>query len=220
MKNRLSVLLLMMLFISTLVNAQISIYDAVQTGKEIAKDEKKDGELEPKLVQTAEFGISLPTEIDYDYTNGDINDGFTSKELKRRLSFDLIYNIGYPVFKKFTMGAMAGIQHQSQGSVSALKLGGSLRYYLKNYEGLNFYLTLDRAIGISSNVKDDPNNVGVLAGLQFPIKELTDFDNFRVVMNLFIKQDSFDLKEPLIQNEKPFNIVYRKAYGISIGLQF
>ncbi|CAM1369111.1 conserved exported hypothetical protein [Tenacibaculum sediminilitoris] len=215
MENKL-LALLVMLFISAFSNAQISIYDAVQTGKEIAKDEKKPNELPPKLIQTAELGMSLPTKINYDFIDGD----FTGKELKRRLSFDLFYNIGYPILKKLTLGAVAGVQHQSQGSITALKLGGSLRYYLKNYEGVNFYLLITRGFGISSNVKNEAGNGNMRLGIQFPIKELTDFDNFRVVFNIFLDHDSYELKEPLINSETPDDIVYRRGYGLAIGLQF
>ncbi|WP_435255317.1 hypothetical protein [Tenacibaculum sp. A30] len=215
MKNKL-LALLVMLFISAFSNAQISIYDAVQTGKEITKDEKKPNELPPKFVQTVEFGISLPTEINYDFFDGD----YTGKELKRRLSFDLFYNIGYPILKKLTFGAVAGVQHQSQGSITGLKLGVSLRYYLKNYEGVNLYLMTARSIGISSNVKNEAGNGNIRVGLQFPIKELTDFDNFRVVFNIFLDHDSYELKKPLINNEIPDDIIFRKGYGLAIGLQF
>ncbi len=215
MKSKLLVFFVILL-VSKFLNAQISIYDAVQTGKEISKDEKKPNELPPKLVQTAEFGMSLPTEINYDFIDGD----YTGKELKRRLSFDLFYNIGYPILKKLTLGATVGVQHQSQGSITALKLGGSLRYYLKKYEGVNFYLLVTRGFGISSNVKNEEGNGNIRVGLQFPIKELTDFDNFRVVFNIFLDHDSYELKEPLINNETPDDIIFRKGYGFAIGLQF
>ncbi len=215
MKSKLLVFFVILL-VSKFSNAQISIYDAVQTGKEISKDEKKPNELPPKLVQTAEFGMSLPTEINYDFFDGD----YTGKDLKRRLSFDLFYNIGYPILKKLTLGAAVGVQHQSQGSITALKLGGSLRYYLKKYEGVNLYLMTARSIGISSNVKNEAGEGNIRVGLQFPIIELTDFDNFRVVFNIFWDNDSYALKKPLLENEVPEDIVYREAYGFAIGLQF
>lgn len=216
MKIKLSALIMVMLFVSMFSNAQISIYDVVETGKEIVKDEKKPNELTTKLIQTAEFGISLPTKINYDFIDGEI----TGKELKRRLSFDLFYNIGYPILKKLTLGAVVGVQHQSQGSITGLKLGASLRYYLKNYEGVNFYLLITKGFGISSNVRNEAGNGNIRAGLQFPIKELTDFDNFRVVFNIFLDHDSYELKEPLINNETPYDIIFKKGYGLAIGLQF
>jgi len=217
MKNKMVALLLIMLFISVFSNAQISIYDAVQTGKEIAKDEKNSNELSPKLIQTIEFGTSLPSEIKYSFSTDEY---FSAQELKRRLSFELFYNINYPILKKLTFGAVAGIQHQSQGSITGLKLGASFRYYFKNYEGVNLYLMTARSIGISSNVKNEAGEGNIRAGLQFPIKELTDFDDFRVVFNIFWDNDSYALKKPLLSTEIPSDIVFRSGYGLGIGLQF
>ena len=217
MKNKIFPLLLIMLFVSVFSNAQIIIYDAVQTGKEIAKDERKSNELPPKLIQTIEFVVSLPGEIKYYFSTGE---NFSGQELKRRLSFELFYNINYPILKKLTFGAVAGVQHQSQGSITGLKLGASFRYYFKSYEGVNLYLMTARSIGISSNIKNEPGEGNIRAGLQFPIKELTDFDDFRVVFNIFWDNDSYALKKPLLRAEIPSDIVFRSGYGLGIGLQF
>ncbi|MEE4001374.1 hypothetical protein V1T75_13600 [Tenacibaculum sp. FZY0031] len=64
MKRRTTIFIILF-FTVYLSKAQISIDDAVQTGKEISKGKKTPTELALKLIQTVEFGSSLPSEIQY-----------------------------------------------------------------------------------------------------------------------------------------------------------
>lgn len=215
--KRTTILFITIFFTVYLSNAQISIYDAVQTGKEISKGEKNPNKLPPKFIQTVEFGSSLPSEIKYYFSTDEY---FSAQEFKRRLSFELFYNINYPIIRKLTLGAVVGIQHQSQQSITGLKLGATLRYYFRNYEGVNMYVMTARSIGISDNVKNEGGEGNIRFGLQFPIIELEDFDDFRVTFNVFWDNDSYAIKKPLLGNETPDNMVFRSAYGLAIGLQF
>ena len=60
------------LVLSTASFSQVSIYDAIKTGKEISKNDKNFNELPPKLIQTFGIETSLPQSINYQFLNFDL----------------------------------------------------------------------------------------------------------------------------------------------------
>ena len=148
--------------ISSSCFGQISIYDAIKTGNEISKNDRNFNELPPELIQTFGIETSLPQRVYYQFENGETI-------LTSRLSFASFYTINYPLFKKLTFGVISGIQHQSQGSLTGLKVGGILRYYFKNYESANFYFMTAKSIGIFGKIDNSPGYGNARFGLEFPI---------------------------------------------------
>lgn len=204
-----SLIFLFVLF-SKISFSQISIYDAINTGKEISKNDKTFDELPPQLIQTFGLEISLPQNTYYKFKSD-------SETLRNRLSFASFYTINYPIIKKLTFGAIGGIQHQSQGSITGLKIGGLLRYYFKNYESANFYFMAARSIGVFGKVDNSPGYGNARFGLEFPIKKDADIN---IILNLFWDNDSYKLKKALLNDEMPIEITYHQGYGLGVGLQF
>lgn len=183
---------LTLFFLSNLsIKSQISIQDAIRTGAEISKNDKKFNNLPPELLQTLGLGISLPNKVNYRF-DGD------GKVLNSRLSFDLFYSINYPILRKFTLGLITGFQHQSQGSITAYKLGGIMRYYFKNYDSANLYIMTARSIGFDSKVENKLGYGNIRFGLEFPIEK---YDDFNIIFKIFWDNDSYALKKPLFENE-------------------
>ena len=83
-----------------------------------------------------------------------------------------------------------------------------------------FTLKVTKNLGISSNVKNETGYGNTRLGIQFPVKEFSTHDNFRIVVNFFLENDSYAIGKPLILAEKPISVIYRKAYDIAIGIQF
>jgi hypothetical protein len=198
------------LVLSTASFSQVSIYDAIKTGKEISKNDKNFNELPPKLIQTFGIETSLPQSINYQFKNG-------GKKLTNRLSFASFYTINYPLLKKLTFGMISGIQHQSQGSLTGLKIGGILRYYFKNYESANFYFMTAKSIGIFGKIENSAGYGNARFGLEFPIEKN---DDININFNIFWDNDSYKLKTAIIKEEIPRDITYHKGYGLGIGIQF
>ncbi len=203
------IVLLLVLNIATL-SSQINFFDAIRTGNEISKNDKRYDALPPKLIQTAWVEISLPDDITYHYDTGE-------EELRSRLSFASFYTVNYPVLKKITLGIIGGVQHQSQGSITGVKFGGILRYYFKNYESANFYFMTARSIGVFGKIQNSAGYGNARFGLEFPIEKN---DNIIVILNLFWDNDSYKLKKPILKDETPNDITFHKGYGIGLGIQF
>ncbi len=189
--------------------SQVSIYDAIKTGKEISKFKNLD-ELSPKLIQSFSIEISLPQKINYQYKSG-------GETLRSRLSFASFYTINYPILKKVTLGLISGMQHQSQGSVTGLKVGGLLRYYFKDYESANFYFMTARSIGLFGKIDNSPGFGNARFALEFPVEKM---DELNLILTIFWDNDSYKLKKPILENEIPRQITYHQGYGLGIGIQF
>ena len=112
---------------------------------------------------------------------------------------------------------ISGIQHQSQGSLTGLKIGGLLRYYFKNYESANFYFMTAKSIGIFGKIENSAGYGNARFGLEFPIKKN---DDININFNIFWDNDSYKLKSPIIKEEIPRDITYHEGYGLGIGIQF
>ena len=202
MKN---ITLVFALLISISTFAQFTVSDGINTGKQIDKQSTSTNyALEKQWIQTAELELILPSEIKY-----------KGSELDNKLSFGALYTINYPLFKKFTIGAVGGFQYQSQQSISAAKLGGMFRYYFQDYENANMYVLLAKNIAVSEKINSVLGNLRL--GLQFPV----DKDpNYTLTMNIFWDYNFYGIKKPLLDlNENPGNLTAR-GYGVSFGFQF
>ena len=202
--------IIFILLLSNFSYSQVSIYDAIKTGKEISKNDRTFNELSPKLIQTFGIETSLPQRIYYQFENGETI-------LTSKLSFASFYTINYPLLKKLTFGVISGIQHQTQGSLTGLKIGGLLRYYFKNYKSANFYFMTAKSIGVFGKIDNSTGYGNVRFGLEFPIKKN---DDIHITFNIFWDNDSYKLKKPIIKEEIPKDITYHEGYGLGIGIQF
>lgn len=193
------------LLISISTFAQFTVSDGINTAKQVDKESTATNyALEKQWIQTAELELILPSETKY-----------KQSELDNKLSFGALYTVNYPLFKKFTLGAVGGFQYQSQQSISAVKLGGMFRYYFQDYENTNMYALLAKNIAVSEKINSAMGNLRL--GLQFPI----DKDpNYTLTMNIFWDYNFYDIKKPLLDlNENPGNLTAR-GYGVSFGFQF
>ncbi|WP_291866291.1 hypothetical protein [Maribacter sp.] len=163
-----------------------------------------------------EFGVNNEVTYDYDRYSGDRLISGATTDLDNKTSFGLLYNINYPIFNKLTVGAVGGIQYQSQLKISALKLGGILRYHFRNYESININLMTAYNIALSDNITSEMGNVRF--GIQFPI---TRTDAFNVNLNVFSDYNFYGYKRIVLNEafERPSNVIYR-SFGFSLGVQF
>lgn len=213
MKNTLLILLLT----SSLYSYSQSPADLFNVGRGISQTSSQD-KLAKRWFSNVEIEFGVNYEVRYDYSRYDGNEllGGGSTELDNEASYGVLYNINYPIFNKFSVGAVAGYQHQVQQKISALKLGGILRYHFINYESVNINLMTAYNVALSDNIESDMANVRL--GLQFPI---TRTDDFNLNLNVFGDYNYYIFTESILPelNERPSSILFR-SYGISLGILF
>lgn len=194
------------------------LIDLTVTGNQISKNSKPN-QIAKNWFSNVEVEFAINHEVRYDYALYDNNDrlisGKTAK-LDNKTSFGILYNINYPVFNKLTLGAASGYQYQSQLKISALKLGGILRYHFLNYESVNINLMTTYNLALSNNIDSDMANVRL--GLQFPIRRT---DDFILNLNIFGDYNYYVYQEIILNdiNERPSDLIFR-SYGFSLGIQF
>lgn len=205
------------LLFSYSVFAQFTISDGVNSGKQIDKDSKSTNyALEKKWIQTAELELILPSETKYSYSQSVANGSVGYGEiLDNKLSFGALYTINYPLFKKFTLGALGGFQYQNQQNISALKLGGMFRYYFKDYENANMYLLTAKNISVNDKINSAMANVRL--GLQFPVKKTSEYN---LTLNVFWDYNYYDVKKTLLDLDENPGYLNTRGYGVSFGIQF
>ncbi len=194
------------------------VTDIFETGKNISKNSHQ-SQLEKKWFSNIEIEFGINHEVRYDYALYDNNDVLisgVSSDLENKTSYGILYNINYPIFDKLSIGAVGGFQYQSQLKISALKLGGILRYHFINYESVNINLMTAYNIALSNNIDSEMGNVRL--GLQFPIKRS---DVFILNLNIFSDYNFYGYTKKVFNetNERPGNIIFR-SYGFSLGIQF
>lgn len=121
--------------------------------------------------------------------SGEVQTGMTSNyvtsEAAQTINWWLLaYGAG------FIIGAVGGFQHQVQQNISALKIGGILRYHFVNYESININLMTAYNIALSENIDNEMANLRL--GLQFPIART---DNFN--LNVFGDYNYYIYNEPM-----------------------
>ncbi|MCZ2845347.1 MAG: hypothetical protein O2U61_02445 [Candidatus Bathyarchaeota archaeon] len=192
--------------------------DLFNVGKGISQSSSQD-KLEKRWFSNVEVEFGVNNEVRYDYSLYD-NNGKplrgSSTELENRVSYGILYNLNYPILNKLSIGAVGGFQHQVQQNISALKIGGILRYHFVNYESVNINLMTAYNISLSDNIDSEMGNVRL--GLQFPIART---DTFNWNLNVFGDYNYYIYNEPILNenNERPDNILFR-SYGVSLGIQF
>jgi len=218
LKIKIKKILLALLLITNFYSYSQSPLDLFNAGKSISHSSNQD-KLAKHWFSNIEIEFGVSNEIRYDYSIYDANDnllGGRSTELDNKASYGILYSINYPIFDKLTLGAIGGFQHQVQQKISALKLGGIVRYHFANYESVNINLMTAYNIALSDNIESDMANVRL--GLQFPI---TRTDEFNLNLNVFGDYNYYIYSELILNeiNERPGNLIFR-SYGISLGIQF
>jgi hypothetical protein len=192
--------------------------DLLTAGNAIANDTKPIP-LEKRWFSHIEIDFTVANSIEYNYIRRDDQGKIiygSQEELDNKVAFGILYSLSYPIFKKFTLGAVGGFQYQVQQNIHALKTGAIMRYHFVDYESVNLNLMLAGNIALSDNI--DSNFTNLRLGLQFPI---TTIDGFVVNLNVFGDFNDFTFNESILEgiNDDPLSIVYR-SYGLSLGIQF
>ena len=207
-----------LLFLTTYYSYSQSPSDLLNAGRGISQNTNQD-KLAKRWFSNVEVEFGVNYEVRYDYSRYDNNDnllGGSSAELDNKATYGILYSLNYPIFNKLTIGAVGGFQHQGQQKISALKLGGILRYHFINYESVNINLMTAYNVALSDNIESEMANVRL--GLQFPI---TKTDDFNLNLNVFGDYNYYIYNEPILNeiNERPSDLIFR-SYGISLGIQF
>ena len=192
--------------------------DLFNAGRGISQSSNQD-KLPKRWFSNVEVEFGVNNEVRYDYSLYDNYGkllGGSSADLDNKVSYGILYNINYPILNKLTIGAVGGFQYQVQQKISALKIGGILRYHFVNYESVNINLMTAYNIALSDNIDSEMANVRL--GLQFPVART---DDFNLNLNVFGDYNYYIFNEPILDetNERPSNILFR-SYGISLGIQF
>lgn len=211
-------ILFTLLFLTQFYTYSQSPSDLFNTGRGISQSSNQD-KLTKHWFSNIEIEFGVSNEVRYDYSLYDNNDnllGGRSTELDNKASYGILYSINYPIFNKLTVGAVGGFQYQAQQKISALKLGGIVRYHFVNYESVNINLMTAYNVALSDNIESDMANVRL--GLQFPI---TKSEGFNLNLNVFGDYNYYIYKEPILNEikESPSNILFR-SFGISLGILF
>ncbi|MBZ9778420.1 hypothetical protein LB452_05730 [Psychroflexus sp. CAK8W] len=192
--------------------------DLLNAGNAIAKSTDP-VPLEKRWFSHVDIDFAVANSTEYNYKSRDENGKIiygSQEELTNKVAYGILYSYSYPIFKKFTLGAVGGIQHQVQQSITALKAGTVMKYHFVDYESVNLNFML--AGNIALDEKIDSNFANLRLGLQFPI---TTVDGFVVNLNVFGDFNDFIFNESILEgvNDDPMSIVYR-SYGFSLGIQF
>lgn len=217
-RNRMKKYIFTILFLITHYSYSQSPSDLLNAGRAISQNSSQD-KLAKHFFSNIEVEFGVNYEVRYDYSRFDSNDnllGGASTELDNEASYGILYSLNYPIFNKLTLGAVGGIQHQVQQEITALKLGGILRYHFVNYESVNINLMTAYNVALSENIDSEMANVRL--GLQFPVART---DDFNLNLNVFGDYNYYIYNTPILNeaNEEPRNILFR-SYGISLGIQF
>lgn len=209
---------LTLILLTTFFSYSQSPSDLLNVGRGISQSTNQDM-LAKRWFSNIEVEFGVNYEVRYDYSRYDNNEnllGGSSAELDNKATYGILYSLNYPIFNKLTIGAVGGFQHQVQQKISALKLGGILRYHFINYESVNINLMTAYNVALSDNIESEMANVRL--GLQFPI---TKTDDFNLNLNVFGDYNYYIYNEPILNeiNERPSDLIFR-SYGISLGIQF
>lgn len=175
---------------------------------------------EPKWHTFIEVDMIFPNQIEYNYFDTYMLSGYDvefDREGFLLTSFGVQGSYNYHFLKRFSIGAVGGLQKFTSPSISMIKIGGVLRYYTAN-EAL--YMFLQVAHDESLSKKRFKNGTNVRMGIGLPLWRT---DEFIVFGNINYDFHLLDLKgtKPLIgyAAEEPVDMVI-KSLGISIGVKF
>ncbi|TVZ26380.1 hypothetical protein JM83_1337 [Gillisia sp. Hel_I_86] len=163
---------------------------------------------------TAELELMIPTKARYDYSIDNIG---SDVEINSKIALGAQYTLNYLLFKKFSVGALAGYEQQFKPDFSMLRLGGIIKFFFVDPD--NVYIYLQEAGNISLDKSNFKSGNNIRIGLGFPILKR---ESFNINTNVFLEQNYLDLKGAdalLFETEEPADI-YLNSIGISLGVQF
>ena len=116
----------------------------------------------------------------------------------------------------FGGGLVTGVSHLPlpETSLSAIKFGGQLRCTFVEQNQSSLYLQVVGFLPLRSTINTEVG--GVRFGVTIPI---SNKDDFNFTFGLFVAYNSFDIRKPLLYDEKP-DIVEHRGVGISLGIHF
>ncbi|KAB1069721.1 hypothetical protein F6U93_02580 [Tamlana haliotis] len=167
-----------------------------------------------KWFSSASVDFTVPNNIDYLYRFEGLS---TTISLDSKPSIGGQYSINYLVFKKLSVGALAGIQNQFGGGFVIFRVGGNLKYYFVDDDNVFAYVRY--AGNLSFNKDKFKNGDNARLGIGFPVLKT---DKFNLNLNVYGDINSLNLEdaEPLIfGNETPVSVLF-KGFGISLGIKF
>ncbi|GIZ15895.1 hypothetical protein [Capnocytophaga catalasegens] len=168
----------------------------------------------------ADIEILFPNKekTEYSYNNGDISRiAFSNKSrilLEDKVAYGFNYSFNYRFWGGLSVGAVTGLNYLPlpQASLTAVKLGGQLRYSFEEYNA-GLYLQIAGFLPLRSNI--EANFGEVRLGI-IPISQGEDY-NF--TLGLFTSYISYRLNKPLFYDQVPDIVSYR-GIGVNLGIQF
>ncbi len=167
-----------------------------------------------KWYSTADLELAIPTKVRYDYS---VDNRGSDTELDTKIGLGAQYTLNYLLFKKFSVGALAGYTQQFQPDFSMLRFGGIIKFFFVDPQ--NVYIYLQEAGNVSLDNSQFKGGNNLRAGLGFPILKR---ESFNINTNVFFEQNYLDLHGAdalLFRTEKPADI-YFNSLGISLGVKF
>lgn len=167
-----------------------------------------------KWYSTAELELVIPTKVHYTYRQ---ENRVGEANIDVAIALGAQYTINYMLFKKFSVGALAGYEQQFRPDFSILKLGGVIRFFFVDPDNVYIYLEEVGDVPVNSSQFKGGNNLRL--GLGFPIIKR---DNFNINTNIFIEKNYLDLRGAdalLFRTEEPVDI-YLNTIGVSLGAKF
>lgn len=156
-----------------------------------------------------EVNMIVPNDkkVVYSYSGGEVN-------LDERIMWGASFTYNYNLFRKFSVGALGGLNYLSNPSITSLKFGGSFRYtFISEYQA-NLFLQLAGYMPLKSGMEVDLGEVRF--GMGMPVAR---FNDMTMTLGMYVMYARFDFTKPLFFNETYPSLHYR-GVGFSLGLRF
>ena len=163
---------------------------------------------------TADLELIIPSKVEYDYS---VNNVGSSVELDTKIALGVLYTLNYKLFRKFSVGAITGIQSQYGPDFFMFKLGANLKYFFVDENNVYVYLQDAHNFSFDKEKFKEGNNFWI--GIGFPVLKR---DGFNINTNVFYEQNYLDLhgSRPLVFGSENPSVIYFNSIGISLGAQF
>lgn len=156
-----------------------------------------------------EVDMIIPNDkkVVYSYSGGEVN-------LDERIMWGASLTYNYNLFRKFSIGALGGLNHLSNPSITSLKFGGSFRYtFITEYQA-NVFLQIAGYIPLNSKFATEFGEVRF--GLGMPVAR---FNDMTMTLGMYVMASHYDVTKSLFWGENPDTLRY-KGVGFSLGLRF
>lgn len=174
----------------------------------------QESENSTKWYSTAELELIIPTNVRYNYSSenrgGEVN-------IDAKIGLGAQYTINYLLFKKFSVGALAGYVQQFRPNFNILKFGGVIRFFFVDPDNVYIYLQEVGDVPLDNSQFKGGNNLRL--GLGFPILKRKSYN---INTNIFVEQNYLDLRGAdalIFRTEEPADI-YINSIGVSLGAKF